>query len=61
MIVYPNFPLPARRGRNVHAWGRLAVRAGSVIGKGVLLVALAAVFGILAGSALGFVAVIALI
>lgn len=61
MIVYPDFPLTARRGHTMQALGRTTAWIGTIIGKVVLVIALAVVFGVLAGAALGFVVVIAMI
>ena len=59
MIIYPDFPLLTQRGHNFDAWRRTASWIGTVIGKIVLVVALAAVLGVLAGATLGFVVVVA--
>lgn len=61
MIVYPDFPLPAHRDRDIHALGRTSTWIGAIIGKVMLVIALAVLIGMFAGAALGFVVVIALI
>jgi Mg/Co/Ni transporter MgtE len=61
MVVYPVFPVSARRVHSVPALWRTAVWIGLAIGKIMLVIALAAFLGVFVGAALGFVVVVALI
>lgn len=61
VILYPTFPLSVRRGHNAPALARSTSRVGTFIVKMVLVIALAAVTGILMGAALGLVVVVAMI